>query len=271
VVEFTTPAATDAVDGDVPTTCNPVSGSTFPLGTTTVTCTATDTAGNTASSTFPVTVMDTTAPVVAAHEDVSVTAAPGAPDAVVTYTAPDATDLVDGTVTVSCAPTSGSAFPVGTTTVVCTAVDRAGNTGSGSFSVTVNQGAPVENKADVKATITGPSTAVVGSRVTYTMTVTNNGPAAAKNLTSVLSTNGLTGITASPGGFTGSVKICGVTISGTAWTIPTLASGQSLTYTVTGTVSVRKGKYVTALGGSGSAINDPNVFNNIAAFSTRAS
>jgi hypothetical protein len=37
-------------------TCTPASGSTFPLGATTVTCSATDTAGNTGSSTFTVTV-----------------------------------------------------------------------------------------------------------------------------------------------------------------------------------------------------------------------
>ena len=44
--------------------CLPASGSTFPLGTTTVTCSATDTAGNTGSATFTITVVDTTAPVI---------------------------------------------------------------------------------------------------------------------------------------------------------------------------------------------------------------
>jgi hypothetical protein len=36
-------------------TCSPVSGSTFPIGTTTVTCTASDTRGNSSSRSFPVT------------------------------------------------------------------------------------------------------------------------------------------------------------------------------------------------------------------------
>jgi hypothetical protein len=40
--------------------CLPVSGTFFGLGTTTVTCTATDGAGNTASATFTVTVIPTT-------------------------------------------------------------------------------------------------------------------------------------------------------------------------------------------------------------------
>jgi hypothetical protein len=52
-------SAVDAVDGPVPVTCAPASGSIFPLGTTTVACTATDAAGNMASASFRVTVVDT--------------------------------------------------------------------------------------------------------------------------------------------------------------------------------------------------------------------
>ncbi len=48
--------ATDAVDGSVPVECSPASSTTFPIGTTTVNCTATDAAGNTASGNFTVTV-----------------------------------------------------------------------------------------------------------------------------------------------------------------------------------------------------------------------
>jgi hypothetical protein len=54
--------------------------------------------------------------------------------ATVTYN-PTATDNCCATVV--CAPASGSAFPVGTTTVTCTATDGAGNTASCSFTVTV--------------------------------------------------------------------------------------------------------------------------------------
>lgn len=39
--------------------------------------------------------------------------------------------------TVSCTPPSGAMFPIGTTTVTCTAVDAAGNTASDAFHVTV--------------------------------------------------------------------------------------------------------------------------------------
>ncbi|MHB8860109.1 MAG: HYR domain-containing protein, partial [Thermoleophilia bacterium] len=59
-----TATATDLVDGSVATSCSPASGSTFALGVTAVSCTATDSHANTASAGFNVTVADTTAPVI---------------------------------------------------------------------------------------------------------------------------------------------------------------------------------------------------------------
>ncbi|MGH9901840.1 MAG: HYR domain-containing protein, partial [Pyrinomonadaceae bacterium] len=53
---FFAPVAADNVPGPLTTFCTPASGSTFPLGTTDVTCTTTDAAGNQASCIFPVTV-----------------------------------------------------------------------------------------------------------------------------------------------------------------------------------------------------------------------
>ncbi|MEU5949087.1 VWA domain-containing protein [Micromonospora sp. NPDC047465] len=73
-VEATSPAgavidypatATDNVDGPLTPTCVPPPGSTFPLGATTVTCTATDAAGNTGSDTAVMRVVDTTPPATA--------------------------------------------------------------------------------------------------------------------------------------------------------------------------------------------------------------
>ena len=107
--------ASDLVDGSVAVSCTPASGATFPIGATTVSCTATDARGNSGAASFTVTVADTTGPVVTvpANATVEATSATGA---IFTYTA-TASDLVDGSVAVSCTPASGATFPLGATTV----------------------------------------------------------------------------------------------------------------------------------------------------------
>jgi hypothetical protein len=57
VVSYTPPVVSDNCPG-VAAVCNPPAGSCFPTGVTTVTCTATDAAGNTATCSFTVTVFD---------------------------------------------------------------------------------------------------------------------------------------------------------------------------------------------------------------------
>ena len=81
---------------------------------------------------------DTVAPVLTLPSDISTTAT-GADGAVVTFTA-TATDEVDGPLPVSCAPPSGSTFPIGTTTVQCSAHDTSLNGAGGTFNVTVLPG-----------------------------------------------------------------------------------------------------------------------------------
>jgi hypothetical protein len=51
-------------------------------------------------------------------------------------------DDVGGNITMSCNPSSGSVFPIGSTTVQCSATDEAGNTETESFTVTVNPPPP---------------------------------------------------------------------------------------------------------------------------------
>lgn len=130
-------SATDETGPAIPAvSCLPASGAVFPLGTTTVACSATDAAGNTATGSFPVLVRDTTAPVVGAVTDIAFEAT--GPLTTVTWTDPVATDAVAGAPAVTCAPASGSGFAPGATEVVCTASDGAGNTGSSSFTVTIS-------------------------------------------------------------------------------------------------------------------------------------
>lgn len=132
--------ANDAHDGPVSVICSPASGSAFMLGITSINCSATDAAGNTASGSFTVTVQDRTSPVLTLPGNITV-AASGVNGANVNFTA-TATDLVSGALTPACVPTSGTLFPVGTTSVACSAIDGSGNSATGSFAVTVNVGAP---------------------------------------------------------------------------------------------------------------------------------
>lgn len=139
-----TATASDTEDDPDPTpTCDPAPGSVLPLGTTTVSCAVTDAGGLGDQASFAVTVVDTTAPILAGVPgDRSVTTGSSA-GTVVTWTGPTAADIVDATPSVACLPASGSTFAVGSTTVTCTATDDSGNTASGSFVVRVTHVPPV--------------------------------------------------------------------------------------------------------------------------------
>jgi hypothetical protein len=124
-VSYTAPTAVDDVDGPVPVSCAPAGG-TFPLGSTEITCSAADAAGNSAQSTFHVIVADTSKPVITVPADISVNAT-GPGGATAAYPAATATDANDGSVAVSCSPASGSLFPIGDNAVTCNADDGHGN------------------------------------------------------------------------------------------------------------------------------------------------
>lgn len=135
-VEYDAPASGDAVDGPGTASCSPASKSTFALGTTKVTCSATDTAGNTSSGAFHVTVSDTTAPVVTVPADITEEAT-SADGAKVDLAAATAQDAVDGAVATTCDRSSGDTFALGETHVNCAATDAAGNEGSATYRVAV--------------------------------------------------------------------------------------------------------------------------------------
>ncbi|HEX7313063.1 MAG TPA: PxKF domain-containing protein [Pyrinomonadaceae bacterium] len=111
---------------------------TFPLGETTVVCTATNGVEPDASCSFKVTVTDDEAPVIDCPDDITVNlpANSNATTQTVNFTV-TATDNADATPTINTNFPSGYAFPVGTTTVTATATDDAGNQSTCQFNVTV--------------------------------------------------------------------------------------------------------------------------------------
>jgi fibronectin type III domain protein len=119
----------------VTTTCSPASGSLFPVGSTSLTCSAVDALQRTASCSAVVTVSGPP------------------PPPTITCPAPTATSLLGDPVVVnfaptlsggiapmgaSCSPVSGSLFPVGTTNLTCNVVDALKRVDSCTGSVVVS-------------------------------------------------------------------------------------------------------------------------------------
>ena len=142
-------SALDDTDGVLAPACTPVSGSTFAIGSTTVSCSATDQAGNSSTGSFAVVVEDTTAPVLSVPGTITVDAT--SPAGVLVNYAASATDAVGATV--ACSPASGGEFAIGTTVVTCTATDGAGNRSTAIFSVIVKGAAAqiTDLAADISA------------------------------------------------------------------------------------------------------------------------
>lgn len=96
--------------------------------------------------------------------------------AVAAFTVPTAIDIHDGSVPAACTPASGNVFPNGTTTVKCSAVDRAGNEGTSQFLVTVTAlplagGAPSTTPTPVPVpTVPTPGTLPPGTAPTVRIT-----------------------------------------------------------------------------------------------------
>lgn len=182
-------SATDngALPGDITIQCSMPSGSLFPIGASTVSCVATDLAGNTAGCSFTYTVTDSDGPQftacpssIANRPPLQATSSNGA---VYAYTT-TAVDAVDGSTAVDCgALSSGSTFPLfpldnlatksKTTEVSCSSKDSQNNVNYCIFDVVVtDQVAPV---------LTCPNTNIVfeansdqGTIVTFTVTAVDN-------------------------------------------------------------------------------------------------
>jgi gliding motility-associated-like protein len=130
-VTWTPPTFTDNCAGaSITASHNP--GHFFAVGTTTVTYTVTDAAGNVTTCLFTVTVNDSELPTISCVADIQ------SCDPVVTYAAPVASDNCGiASVTRIAGLASGSTFPIGTTTVTYQVVDVHGNINTCSFDVTI--------------------------------------------------------------------------------------------------------------------------------------
>lgn len=182
VVTYTAPNFNDNCDGNGQTgtlTSGLASGSTF-TGTSTVTYSYTDAAGNgPITCSFTVTVIDDTNPTaVGCPSNISVPADPTACSATVTYTAPTFNDNCDGnglSGALQSGLPSGAIFPVGVTTVTYDYTDAAGNGPTVcTFTVTViDDTAPSQASCPMDITMSADMGACSAS-VTYTVPTFND-------------------------------------------------------------------------------------------------
>lgn len=122
--------------GTVSVKCVPPSPGPFPVGTTTVTCTATDSLGNQKSCSFHVIVSaDSGPPRISCPGNLTFLTCSNGTKA---HWFVRVRDDCDPAPSVTCTPPSGSFFLPGVTTVTCTATDGCGNKSTCTFKVTVN-------------------------------------------------------------------------------------------------------------------------------------
>ena len=146
VVNYDTPTATDDC-GTATVICSTASGEIFPVGTTIVTCTASDDSGNTATCTFNVVVEDTENPTITCPASQTIAAGMGNTTAIVDNIAPTTADncgidtifyVFTGTTTGDGADdASGSTFNLGETTVTYNTTDDNGLIATCDFVITV--------------------------------------------------------------------------------------------------------------------------------------
>ncbi len=179
MIDLGTATATDTVDAMPTVTSN--APAFFPIGTTTITYTATDDSGNSATDTQRVTVLDTAGPMLVLPSDVTAEAT-----GVLTPVDIGTATVTDNAGTINATNDAPDSFPVGDTIVTWTARDNSGNTATGIQTVTIQDTtAPVFDTPEsnlIFANATGvftpleldpiPANDIADSNVT----VTNNAP-----------------------------------------------------------------------------------------------
>jgi lysophospholipase L1-like esterase len=164
LLAYTAPSAFDALDPHPTITIDRPNGAILALGTTIATCTATDRYGHSVSASFAVTVRPGVPPVftgVPADQVVEATSPSGA---VVAFPMPTATGRSSPVVRVVAVPPSGSTFPLGRTTVTCTATDAARYVTTATFVVDVRD---IPVLQGVPRSIVVEATSALGAVVRY--------------------------------------------------------------------------------------------------------
>ncbi|WP_295233995.1 LamG-like jellyroll fold domain-containing protein [Sediminibacterium sp.] len=143
IVNYSLPVVTDnAGNANLQLVAGLASGSTFPLGVTTVTYSARDASGNESQCSFTVTVVGVP-PVIVVPATIRVDASASNCGAVVNFAATETTAIPASTISYSHQP--GSTFPLGTTVVTATATNAVGVSQATFEIVVTDNTAPVIN------------------------------------------------------------------------------------------------------------------------------
>ena len=169
------------------------------------------------------------------------------------------------TITVQAAPTIANGTVVSNTaTATSSSADPNSNNNTSSANTTINA------QADVGVLKTGPATAVNGNDVTYTVTVTNNGPSNAANVV-MLEANPPNATFVSATQNSGPTFTCNTngTTGATTCSIATLAPNTPAVFTIV--IHLPSGGGITSMGNSAdvsTSTTDPNSNNNQSTVST---
>jgi ELWxxDGT repeat protein len=224
-VSYAPATASDAVTAAPELTYSQGSGTVFVLGTTGVTVTARDAAGNTASCAFNVIVRDTTAPSLTCPTEV-IAEATDASGTAVGYLPATASDAVTASPVFTYSQASGTTFPVGTTRVLVTATDAAGNAGTCAFNITVRDTRPPILTCPADATV--EATGSNGTTVSYPAATATDAVTASPTLTysqasGTLFPLGATTVTATASDAAGNTGTCSFTVTVRDTTAPALS------------------------------------------------
>lgn len=148
-----------------------VTASADALGSGTIYFTVSDGFGGTANGSVLVTIVDPNAPMVTAPANVRLEATSSG-GRLITFVGGSAVDVVDGPLSVTYAPASGTLFPIGRTLVTATAEDAAHNVGTATFTVTITPG--TYDTAPPVVKLTSPTGSSVTGRFTLSGTARDN-------------------------------------------------------------------------------------------------